>query len=243
MHNFYCPDLVADATVATLPPEESRHALQVLRHGTGDHIMLFNGFGLQAEACINSLDARRHQHTTCQILRSCQLPPPRPMINLYLAPPKSKVIDQILRIATELGVFRIIPLHCRFGVSRPDQNTIANWQRHLLPAAKQSGNPWLPQIMAPVNFDLAVANANETGFYGAVPTDERETETEIAIESSRKKDNLALWVGPEGGFAPEELQKLQQKQLQPLTVGQWILRVETAVPALLAVIWHQQQQK
>ena len=75
----------------------------------------------------------------------------------------------------------------------------------------------------------------EDGFFGAVPRAEDARTEPFPYTPSR----LSLWVGPEGGFSPEEEQALRAKGLIPLTVGPWILRVETAVTALLGSLLTQ----
>lgn len=233
MHGFFSPQLTVSSREITLPPEESRHALQVLRLAPGDCIGLLNGAGVQAEAELTAIDHRRHAGTTCRILNATCIPQPAPRVTLLIAPPKSKNIDAVIRAATELGTARITPVLCRFGVAKPDQKTIANWTRTVIAAAKQSGNPWFPEITAPMPFPDALRLADRHGFVGAVPQS-RDDPTKAMPAAAAEA--TSLWIGPEGGFAPEELSALYDHGLQPLTVGKWILRVETAVPALLAVV-------
>lgn len=234
MHAFYSPQLTISCQEVQLPASESRHALQVLRLGAGDHILLLNGHGIHAEAVLDVVDNRRHSTTTCRILQAVAAPKPQPHITLFIAPPKSKNIDAVIRTATELGAATIVPVLCRFGVAKPDLDTIANWTKTVIAAAKQSHNPWFPEIKAPVTFADALKDAGAHGFFGAVPKPtDADSPAALPVDDQQQ---TSLWIGPEGGFAPEELSALEAKGLQPLTVGQWILRVETAVPALLAVV-------
>ena len=235
MHAFYSPQLTISCREVQLPASESRHALQVLRLGVGDRILLLNGHGIRAEAVLDAVDNRRHSTTTCRILQADAAPQPQPHITLFIAPPKSKNIDAVIRTATELGAAAIVPVLCRFGVAKPDLDTIAHWTKTVIAAAKQSHNPWFPEIKAPAAFADVLEAAGDHGFFGAVPepADALPSPAALPVDDQRQ---TSLWIGPEGGFAPEELSALLAKGLQPLTVGQWILRVETAVPALLAVV-------
>ena len=159
---------------------------------------------------------------------------PCPAIRLYIAPPKGKNMDLLLKEATELGVSRITPIICKYSVSRPDGCKSA-WRQHLIVACKQSRNPWLPFIDEPIDFGPALSASRELNFLGAVPrpaAQSKESEPEQAMHNG-----AALWIGPEGGFTEEEESALLDKGAAPITVGNWILRVETAVPALLGAIY------
>ena len=236
MHGFYSPQLTASCQEVHLPADESRHAIQVLRLGVGDQVILLNGRGVQAEAVLTALDNRRHTATACRIQHAGVVPRPQPHVTLFIAPPKSKNIDTVIRTATELGTARIVPVLCRFGVAKPDLDTVANWTRTVIAAAKQSHNPWFPEITVPATFADALKTAGGHGFFGAVPQPQDAPSPTAPAAPAVDLQQTSLWIGPEGGFAPEELSALNAKGLQPLTVGQWILRVETAVPALLAVV-------
>ena len=230
VHRFFCPDLPADgAEEAVLPEGEARHAAKVLRLRQGDQVLLLNGQGLvcQAEISAVSRDARS---VSCRVQERESHPEPAVRWHLYVAPPRGKTFDLVLRMATELGVWRIVPILCRYGVARPDE-TSASWEQVLVTAMKQSVNPWLPAIEAPCAFRTAVDGASGCGYYGAVPS-----ENLTAAQLPREKTDRCLWIGPEGGFTAEETACLRQAGYQPLTVGNWVLRVETAVAALLGKV-------
>ena len=143
-------------------------------------------------------------------------------------------MDAALRTATELGVTRISPILCRYGVAKPE-NDKDNWQQTLIAACKQSGNPFLPAISPPQNFSDALAGHDAAaGFFGAVP---HANDQPIRPYERPSPHPVSLWIGPEGGFAPEEDAALRAAGLRALTIGPWILRVETAVPALLGALY------
>ena len=215
---------------AVLSQGEAAHACKVLRLLEGDLCQLMDGQGHLAEAEVMEIDRHR---VRCAIRSMQFFPPAYPNVRLYVAPPKGKNWDVILKMATELGVTRITPILCRYGVSRPDEAKDGWWET-LIAACKQSGNPWLPQMDDPLGFREAVAQSvGECGFVGMVP---RHQQKEVWKDPAFQAGNLALWVGPEGGFTEEEEEALLHNGAHPLTVGEWILRVETAVPALLGAL-------
>lgn len=218
-----------------LPPAEATHALRVLRLQSGERLRLLNGCGIRAEAeLLPTTDKKRRQQSAqCRVISREQCPKGVPTLQLYIAPPRGKMMDLILRSAAELGVERIVPILCRYGVAKPEHDK-DSWQQSLIAACKQSGNPYLPSCDSPVAFQRAVnEHSAAMGFFGAVP---RAGDKAQAL-SSIAADSLSLWIGPEGGFAPEEEDALRHATLQPLSIGPWILRVETALPALLGALY------
>ncbi len=228
---FYCPDLHTGSV--TLPESEALHASKVLRLTVGEGLTLMDGMGHTANAVVETI-SRRGNELACKVEEVLQAPKPQYGIRLYLAPPRAKIMDLVVRFATELGVSRITPILCQYGVSKPDGSK-DSWLQTAIVAMKQSRNPWLPILDEPVAFNTALASATECSFLGAVPSAGATCSTPNP-DACRQK-GVALWIGPEGGFSPDEENAILGQGACPLTVGPCILRVETAVPALLGALY------
>ncbi len=228
---FYCPELRSGSVM--LPESEALHASKVLRLAVGDNMTLMDGLGHTANAVIETI-SRRGSELACKVDEVVQAPKPRFGIRLYLAPPRAKIMELVIRFATELGVSRITPILCQFGVSKPDGSK-ESWLQTAIVAMKQSRNPWLPTLDEPVAFNAALASATECSFLGAVPATAANCSPPNPEECYQK--GVALWIGPEGGFSPDEEKAILGQGACPLTVGPCILRVETAVPALLGALY------
>ena len=236
MPSYYLPETFNVGETVRLSADETAHALRVMRLEPGERLTLLNGCGGRAAAVLlDDGPTRKIREASCRIESTETVPRPQLSIVLYVAPPRNKNMDTVLKSATELGVARIVPVICRYAVSRPDASAAASWSQTLVTAMKQSGNPWLPELDAPIAFSDALSASNDDGFFGAVPREDDLRTSSLPYTPSR----LSLWVGPEGGFSPEEEQSLRTKGLIPLTVGPWILRVETAVTALLGSLLTQ----
>lgn len=231
-HQFFVESLNREEVACVLPVAEARHASKVLRLAVGDTVILMNGNGLTATARIAEMD-KRGDHVACEVLERQEHVKPALNVRLYIAPPKGKNMEWVVKCATELGVARITPVICRYGVSKPDGEK-ESWRQTAIAACKQSRNPWLPQFDAPISFGEAVDQSCELAFLGAVPRNAAESmiDSKLALERG-----AGVWIGPEGGFTDEETALLLEKGAVPLTVGPCILRVETAVPALLGAIY------
>ena len=236
MPSYYVPKTFTVGEIVRLSAEETAHALRVMRLEPGERLTLLNGQGGRAVAVlVNDGPTRKIREASCRVESAEVVPQPSLAITLYVAPPRNKNMDTVLKSATELGVAKIVPVICRYAVSRPDASAVESWSQTLVTAMKQSGNPWLPDLIAPQSFREALTNCHGDGFFGAVPRPGDLQASDFPYTPNR----LSLWVGPEGGFSPEEEQALRNKELLPLTVGPWILRVETAVTALIGFLLTQ----
>ncbi|MCF7853821.1 MAG: 16S rRNA (uracil(1498)-N(3))-methyltransferase [Candidatus Pacebacteria bacterium] len=230
--NFFCPTIPAEGECVSLSDEEAGHAVRVLRAQPGDRLVLLDGVGTRADGLVTDVGTygRRSSLTCCVEKREC-IVPSRRRIRLVVAPPRSKQMSLIVRQATELGVWRISPVICEYAVARPKAGSIHQWRREAVAAMKQSGNDFLPQFEAAADFGDLIATRSGGGLYGDSGDDEEFVD---GVEESLKgADEMAVWIGPEGGFAEEEKAALQNSGFVPVKVGRWTLRVETAVPALL----------
>ena len=216
-----------------LPEAESLHASRVLRLAPGDRLTLMDGRGKTADATITDISKRGNQ-LFCHVEEVTEHQPPKYPIRLYIAPPRAKIMELVVRFATEMGVARITPILCRYGVSKPEGSKEGCLQTAIV-AMKQSRNPWLPALDGPMPFADALKAATECCVLGAVPR--QNAPKRLPAQELCQARGIALWVGPEGGFSPDEEERLLAKSAIPMTVGPCILRVETAVPALLGGLY------
>lgn len=228
MRRVFC-ESIPSAGSCVLGEAEGRHLTQVLRSRVGDPIELLDGRGTRAAATVAAI-GRRGRETTVDISHVAREAAPLAKIALYVGTPRGKAMSRVVRYATELGVWRIQPIECEFGTAKPDELNLPGWHVDGCEAAKQSGNSWLPDISEPQTFSAAVANT-APGFVAAVPAGGIARPQDMPLEGL-----VSVWVGPEGGFSAAETATLLDRGLVPVSVGAWILRVETAVCAVLGAV-------
>lgn len=227
MHRFFYEKLssVSEKESVSLSGGEAAHLFKILRARPGEIVGLLDGNGRVAEAEVI-------QDKKLEIKTVRTVPIPEKRIHLFLTPPRRQKMDQALRQLTELGAWSITPVICERSVVQLDgPSAPERWMELLRESCKQSGNPFLPQLFAPVSMTDAVRAAAErcrTVFYG----DPRENPGDAVPLTG----DIGLFIGPEGGFSPAELELLGQSSFHPLRIGNWILRVETAAAAGLAVL-------
>ena len=200
---------------------EHNHLFRVLRARAGETVGLLDGCGNYGTARVE-----KGNLLTLLTREKAQLPSKR--IHLYLAPPRRQKMDMILKQAAELGVYRIVPVLCEYGVSEPGDTAVGGrWKDLLFEACKQSANPFLPEVSPVLPFREAVEDARakcQFSAFGSV-----RDEGTFSFESG----DAAWFVGPEGGYSPEEL-TLLESYARPVRLGSYILRVETAAIAGIA---------
>lgn len=241
----YAPAAAADATEIRLGPEESHHLVTVNRCGRGDPVTAFDGHG--REWLTECTDASKS--ATVLRVKEARAAAPRPFaITLGQALPKGSTMDDIVRQATEIGAARIVPLlsertQVHLEGDRADKK-VEKWRTGAIEAAKQCGNPWLPEIAPVQNFAAFVAAA--TGYdlklvaslHAGTTTLKKALATHAARHGHTPRQVLWL-VGPEGDFSPAEMTAAITAGCMPITLGPLVLRSDTAAVYALSILSHE----
>ena len=225
------PDTQTGAAV--LDGEDGRHIARSLRMRIGEAVTLSDGAGFDYDGEIEDITGDTVSvRLTKQYKNKSE---PTLHVTLYPGMPKGDKLDLVVQKATELGAAGVVPVLTDRSVSRPDGKSAAKKQERLqriaLEAAKQSGRGAVPQVGAMTSFKEAVRSAKGTKilFYegGGLPLSNclPENETEVSV-----------FIGPEGGFAPEEVAFAKENGVLTATLGSRILRTETAPLAALSIL-------
>lgn len=243
----YAPDANADATEIRLTATESHHLVVVNRCGRGDLVVAFDGRG-------------REWHTECAdpaksgavltVKSTAQATPLPHAITLAQSLPKGSTMGEIVRQATELGVARIVPLltertQMHLADDRAEKK-IEKWRTAAIEAAKQCGNPWLPDVVPMQRLDALLAGAVHYDLKLVASLHAGATPLRQTVENFRAKNGRAphkvLWlVGPEGDFSPAEMTSCIMAGCVPITLGPLVLRCDTAAVAALSVLGYELQ--
>lgn len=245
IHRFFLPD-AAQRTPLALTGREAHHALDVMRLRRGDAITILDGAGNQFSCEIATTSRERVVLT----VKEKKFIPPLPCaITLLAAIPKGKIED-IIEKATELGAARIVPLLTERTIVqiKPDEaaGKLEKWRRIASEAIKQCGLPWLPQIEVPMTPGQFLARSEnlELSLIASLQKDcrhPRESLQAFRTAHQRGPQSVAVWVGPEGDFTPEEYAAVQAAGAQPITLGPLVLRADTAAIYCLSVLNHELQ--
>jgi 16S rRNA (uracil1498-N3)-methyltransferase len=146
----------------------------------------------------------------------------------------------VLEKGTELGVAAFVPVLSSRSLIRPSEASSARlerWRRVVVEAAEQSGRCRLPEISPPLTFAEACASA--AGLRILPWEGETEASLSDVLAGEKKRDAVSLFIGPEGGFPPEEVELARQQGVRTVSLGRRILRAETAAIVAAALILHE----
>ena len=165
-------------------------------------------------------------------------------IYLFQGLPKADKMELIIQKAVELGAFQVIPVAMKRCVVKLDEKKadtkIKRWQGIAEAAAKQSKRGVIPTVAPVMSYAQAVKMASEMDLK-LVPYELAEgmEQTKQLIESVKPGQQIAIFIGPEGGFDPEEIRIATEAGIQPITLGKRILRTETAGFTTIAWLMYQ----
>jgi 16S rRNA (uracil1498-N3)-methyltransferase len=240
MARFYCPLPLVSGQVVDLPPTAARH-VQVLRMQPGHTLTLFNGEGGEFSAEVQHMgrsDVRvvvgEHRNVECEA--ACQ-------VHLAVGMPANERMDWLVEKATELGVHRITPLMTERSVIRLTgeraEKKQAHWQAVAASASEQCGRNRVPVIDMPERLDawLARQTSQADVVHGVLSlhasTQPLNTLREGAAVSPK---SWVLLNGPEGGLTDAEDAAARAKGFVALSLGERVLRAETAALGALALL-------
>ena len=260
MHRFYLPPESCTGDALRIQGGEAHHALHVLRVKRGEPVVVLDGAGHEYLGEIT--DASR-EALTMSVRERHSLPPPSCRITLLQAVPRGKIIESIIQKSVELGAHRIVPLLTERVVTQLDEQERTQkrekWQRVAIEAIKQCGAPWLPEIAAPATIAEVLNPKPESGtqyasgpspsafdlsLVGSLQTERRhprECFQEFHARRGRSPQSVAVWIGPEGDFTPDELKAIQASGALPISLGRLVLRVETAAIYCLSILNYELQ--
>ncbi len=221
---FYLPELECDGVRVDLPETESAHALQSRRLKSGARINLINGRGLTGQAEIIKTTKRL---VTVQVESVTSHVRSEPGLTIAVAMPKGDRQKVMVDMLTQLGVTKIIPLVSRYSVTNVKEAQIKKLQRLVIEACKQSQNPWFTEIAHPSSI-AAVLDQAAAAYYANQGGDS-------ISEYKNIEGPVTVLIGPEGGFSESEVDEFEKNEIASISVGQHILRTETAAIALASV--------
>ncbi|WOF24667.1 16S rRNA (uracil(1498)-N(3))-methyltransferase [Microbacterium betulae] len=233
--HFHDPS-AAEAAVGDaieLGGSEAHHAAAVRRVRAGEGVTVTDGRGAWITGTCESVERDR---VVVRITAREDVPAPRPRLVLVQALAKGDRDELAVQAATELGVDGVVPWQAARSVSRWEgakaEKGRARWAAIVREAAKQAHRAWIAEV-APVEAIAALAQrAAQARMLVLDPTADTAL-TEVSFTDAR---DVVLVVGPEGGIAPEELDRLAQAGAERVRLGATILRTSTAGPAALAVV-------
>jgi len=221
--------------------DESRHHAQVLRLSVGDELRLFDAAGREADATVVRCDRRA---LVCVVEGARDVPAPREQLHLAVCVPKAAKLELIVRMLTELGVASLQLVQSERAVSKwsGEDGKLERFRRIAIEACAQSEQAYAPALSAPLPLAATLVSGAFTRSRYKCAFVERSASAQLPhlLAGDTTEPGIAreVWaiVGPEGGFAPVEVQLMADHGTDLITLGPAILRVETACVVACALI-------
>ena len=250
MYHFFVEPAQIGEEMIVIDGPDVRHIRNVLRMKPGEEVLLSDGAGHDHTCRIEELS---EHEVTCRILsREASGTEPSVQVYLFQGLPKSDKLEHIIQKSVELGVHAVIPVACARSVARYDEKKLKNkqerWNKIAESAAKQSRRGIIPKVERVMSFREALDAAKEMDLvlipYENFKDMDRTRQVLAMVQPGMK---IGIFVGPEGGFEPSEVElacadhTAGGAEAEKISLGSRILRTETAPLMLLSVLIFQME--
>lgn len=238
LHLFADPSDVQNELLTITGPEVN-HIRNVMRLKPGEEISV--SIGGDGKEYRYGIESYTEDSVLCRLRfvkdKEVELPV---KVLLFQGLPKADKMDLIVQKAVELGVAEIIPVSMERCVVKLDAGKAAKktarWQTIAESAASQSRRSIIPRVLAPMSMREAVEYAKEQTEVRVIPYELQEDDGSVKqyLESLKEGQSVSIFIGPEGGFTPAEVELAKEAGIRPISLGRRILRTETAGLAILS---------
>lgn len=238
MHQFFIEDQQIGKEYVTITGSDVNHIKNVLRMRIGEKIRVSSSSGRDFFCEIAELgDAFVQADILDEEVPKTEL---SGGIYLFQALPKGDRMEYVIQKAVELGVYEIIPVEMKYCVVKLDEKRaekkLKRWQAISESAAKQSKRSRIPQIHPVMSYADALAYASSCDVRLVPYENERGMQaTAEAAEKLKSAGSVSLFIGPEGGFAAEEIAAAREN-MDVISLGRRILRTDTAAICAMSFV-------
>ncbi len=236
---FLDPAALAGPTLV-LEGDDARHLAVVRRAAPGDAVRVSDGQGRIVDA---RLTAVKPASVTAEVVAETRLPAPGPRVEVHQGLAKGDKVDDVIRHLVEMGVDGIVVFEAGRSVARWDgprrAAAAARWATIAREAAKQSHRAWLPTVSGPLSVAEAAASAAGERSLGLVAhPGAGQRLAEVLRGTGVPPDRIWVVIGPEGGLSDDEVATFAAAGAAPVSLGEQILRTETAAVVAAALVMH-----
>jgi 16S rRNA (uracil1498-N3)-methyltransferase len=226
-HAIYDPSLSPPQAVVTISGPEAHHAIRVKRLTVGDRVELLDGRGRVTTCRIAATSKRAHEwDLSLDVIETVVAEPLRPRVVVLSAPPKGDRLEAMIDGLSQVGAAAWRPLASQRTVVEPREGKISRLERVAVEALKQCGRPWVLDLGPSVSFEEAISLTGRVVMADATGGSYRPSQS----------DEVAILVGPEGGWSPQELEQAKSRRIELVRFGPHVMRIETAAVVAAATV-------
>ncbi|MCL2323918.1 MAG: 16S rRNA (uracil(1498)-N(3))-methyltransferase [Oscillospiraceae bacterium] len=224
MHKFFVDKKNISNNIALIRDDDVKHIYKVLRLKTGDDIIINN---LNREEYLGKISEITKEYVKVILNEKLNKDnEPEVKVHLFQGIPKNSKMDYILQKCTEIGAYEFTPVVTK-RVMLSEIKKKDRWQKIALEAAKQSQRTIIPNVNDVLNWESLLTELKKFSMV-IVPYEEERFLGIKKLHRGKEYKDIALVIGPEGGFEREEIESLKQIGAKIVTLGHRILRTETA---------------
>lgn len=237
-HFFINSNSKTENKIVVSDADNYRHIARSLRARVGENLLLIDENQIQYETKIKEINSKE---IICEVEKS--YPSKRDLeFDLYLAqsPLRSDAQLTVMEKATELGVRGVYPVftdNCALKVNKQEK-----WQKVMNEASKQCERAKIPTCYEPITFDELLAKPFDKVIVLAERSTEKSLKQYLSENPTKKGEKILAIIGPEGGFSQKEFDYFKSKNLPLISLGDLILKAETAVIVTLGDIVYEYQR-
>ena len=222
LHRFYTEEQLTQGTLFKCSKELTHQLASVLRLRPGEEVILFDGSGYDFRARLEEIKKKE-----CQLRIIDSFVPnrePKRRVILFQSLIKKDKFEWVLQKGTEVGVSEFVPVIADRSVKRGFD--LARGQKIIKEAAEQAGRAFVPMLRDPMVFERAIGYTINRGYQVFFASFEARPEERVAAYPS--KHQVALFIGPEGGWTEKEIDKARTAGYLVVSLGKLTFRSETA---------------
>lgn len=221
--------------------QDAHHIARSLRMAAGDEVVICDGEGKEYRCTLSKI---RDEICECMVIENLNTSTESPVsITLCMAYPKGDKLEVVIQKAVELGADRIIPFESSRCIKRPKaekaEKQTARLQRIAEEAAKQCGRAKIPTVTQPMSYQAMLDEATKSDISLFCYENEDGRTVKDILKSEERPKTISFVVGSEGGFSPEEVRLAEERGLVSVSLGNRILRCETAPSFVLSSISYE----
>lgn len=243
MSTFYIKDEQINGNKIYILGEDVKHIKNVLRYKIDDCLDVCDESGTRYKTKIVDFEDNKIKVDIIEI--SSETTEPSINVTLFQGLPKSDKMDMIIQKCTELGIKEVVPVMMdRVIIKLDEKNEVKKqerWKKIAKEASKQSGRQVIPIIQKATNLKNIIENLSKYDIVIVPYECEKDNMLKKVLKNTENKlVNIAIIIGPEGGFSDEDIKLLSKcEKLKKVSLGPRILRTETAGLATLAMLMYE----
>ena len=220
MELFFHPEIYEDTSVVRFDATERHHLTKVFRKKEGDPVVVTNGKGLEWKGVLSSI---QRNHVEAKKEECIQHEVPKNQLHIAIAPPKNNTrLEWFLEKSIEIGIDSIHLICCQR--SERKRVNLERLHKIMISAIKQSKQFYLPQLHPIVSFNAFMETLPKPAFIAHCQDQSKRHLSQFSFT----EPHTTVLIGPEGDFTPEEINTATEKGVSAVSLGNTILRTETA---------------